>query len=117
MRAMAPRPDFLVIQNDAYFFSEPRRIVELAAAHRLPAMYGAREFPLGGGLVSYGANLPATYAALANYIDKILRGAKPGDLPVTQPTKFELVLNATTAKRLGLALGPSFLARADEIIE
>lgn len=117
LRAMAQRPDFLVVQNDAFFFSEIKRIVGLAAAHRLPAIYGAREFPVAGGLVSYGANLPATYAELGNYIDKILRGAKPGDLPVTQPTKFELIVNATTAKALGLALAPSLMLRADEVIE
>ncbi len=117
LRVMAQLPDFLVVQNDAFFFSEIKRIVQLAAAHRLPAIYGAREFPVVGGLVSYGANLPATYGALGNYIDKLLRGAKPGDLPVTQPTKFELVINVKTAKALGLALAPSLMLRADEIIE
>jgi len=117
LRAMTQPPDFLVVQNDAFYFSEIKRVVELAAAHRLPAIYGAREFPAAGGLVSYGANLPATYGELGNYIDKILRGAKPGDLPVTQPTKFELVVNVRTAKALGLALVPSFLIRADEVIE
>lgn len=117
LRAMAQPPDALVVQNDAFYFSEMKRIVDLAAVHRLPAIYGTREFSVSGGLVSYGANLPATYAQLGNYIDKILRGAKPGDLPVTQPTKFELVVNLRTAKALGLALAPSFLLRADEIIE
>ncbi len=117
LRAMAPPPDLLVVQNDAYIYSEMQRFVELAAAHRLPAIYGAREYPVAGALVSYGANLPATYAQLGDYIDRILRGAKPGDLPVTRPTKFELVVNARTAKSLGLALPPSFLLRADEIIE
>jgi putative tryptophan/tyrosine transport system substrate-binding protein len=117
LRAMAHLPDFLVVQNDAYFFSEIRQIVGLAAALRVPAIYGAREFAVSGGLVSYGANLPATYGELGNYIDKILRGAKPGDLPVTQPTKFELVVNARTAKALGLTLPPSLVLRADEVIE
>ena len=117
LRAMAPPPDLLVVQNDAYFYPEMKRLVELAAAHRLPAIHGAREYPVAGALVSYGANLPATYAQLGDYIDRILRGAKPGDLPVAQPTKFELVVNARTAKSLGLALPPSFLLRADEIIE
>lgn len=117
LRAMAQPPDFLVVQNDAYLHSELKRIVALAAAHRLPAVYGAREFPVAGGLVSYGANLPATYAELGNYVDKVLRGARPSDLPVTQPTKFELVVNARTAKSLGLALAPAFLLRADEVLE
>jgi putative ABC transport system substrate-binding protein len=117
LRAMAQPPDFLVVQNDAYFHSEMKRLVELVATLRLPAIYGAREFPAAGGLVSYGANLPATYADLGNYIDKILRGAKPRDLPVTQPTKFELVVNARTAKSLGLTLPAPFLHRADEVIQ
>ncbi|HVE51461.1 MAG TPA: ABC transporter substrate-binding protein [Casimicrobiaceae bacterium] len=117
LRAMAQTPDFLVVQNDALFHSEMKGIVSLAAAHRLPAIFGAREFPLAGGLLSYGANLQATYGELGNYIDKILRGAKPGDLPVTQPTKFELVVNSRTARTLMLALPPSLTLRADEIIE
>jgi len=117
LRAMAHPPDVLVVQNDAYFHSEMKRLVELAAAHRLPAIHGAREFPAAGALVSYGANLSATYAQLGDYIDRILRGAKPGDLPVAQPTKFELVVNVRTAKSLGLALPHSFLLRADEVLE
>lgn len=114
VRSMAARPDLLLVQNDAYFFSEMTRVLELASVHRLPAIYGAREFPAAGGLVSYGANLPATYASLADYVDKILRGAKPRELPVTQPTKFELVVNVRTAKSLGLELAPALKARVDE---
>ena len=113
LRAMARRPDLLVVQNDAYYHSEMQRMLALVSAHRLPAVYGAREWPEAGGLVSYGSNLRATYAQLADYVDKILRGAKPGDLPVTQPTKFELVVNEKTAKSLGLAIPPSLGVRAE----
>jgi len=117
VRAMTPRPDALLVQNDAYIFSELQRIVALAWTLRLPAVYGAREFPLAGGLASYGASLPAVYAQLASYIDRILRGARPADLPVTEPAKFELVVNARTARALGVALPPSLLLRTDERIE
>jgi putative ABC transport system substrate-binding protein len=107
LRALAPRPDMLVVQNDAYFHSEMQRLLALVAAHRLPAVYGAREWPDAGGLVSYGSNLRTTYTQLADYIDKILRGARPGDLPVTEPTRLELVINEATAKSLGLVITPS----------
>ena len=93
------------------------RLVQLVAKRRLPAMYGFREFPEAGGLLSYGANLPDQYRRTATFVDKILKGAKPADLPVEQPTKFELVINAKTAKALGITIAPSVLARADEIIE
>lgn len=117
IRSMATRPDLLLVQNDACFLSELTRVLQLASAHRLPAIYGARKFPAAGGLVSYGANLPATYASLAEYVDKILRGAKPRELPVTQPTKFELVVNVRTAKSMGLVLAPALKARVDEEVE
>ena len=118
LRPGAPVPtDVLVVQNDAIFFADAKRVVEHAAARRLPAMYGAREFPLAGGLASYGTNLLAMYRQLAGYVDPILRGVKPGDLPVTQPAKFELVVNAKTVKMLNLTLTPSFLMRADEVIQ
>ncbi|MFZ2079380.1 MAG: ABC transporter substrate binding protein [Xanthobacteraceae bacterium] len=86
-------------------------------AARLPTMHGFRELVVAGGLMSYGPNFPALFRRAAEYVDKILRGAKPGDLPVEQPTKFDLVINLTTAKALGLNVSPSLLARADEVIE
>jgi len=93
------------------------RINTLALGARLPTMYAFREFVQSGGLMSYGANFPALYRRAAEYVDKILRGAKPADLPVEQPTKFDLIINATTAKALGLTVPEQLLARADEVIE
>ena len=98
------------------FVIERRRLVDLAAKNRLPAMYIAREFVDAGGLMAYGANLADIHRRAATFVDKILKGAKPGDLPVEQPTKFELFINLKTAKALGL-IPPSLLARADEIIQ
>jgi putative tryptophan/tyrosine transport system substrate-binding protein len=89
----------------------------LALAARLPTMFGFRENVEAGGLMSYGPNFPTLFRRGADFVDKILRGAKPGDLPVEQPTKFDLVINLTTAKALGLTIPESFLLRADEVIE
>ena len=117
-RTMAREPvDILLIQADTLFFRETKQILAFTAAHRLPAIYGAREFTAAGGLISYGTNLSVLYRRIATYIDRVLRGAKPGDLPVEQPTRFELVINVKTAKALGLKIPQSLLLRADEVIE
>ena len=99
------------------FLREHRRLVDLAAKNRLPAVYTSREFVEAGGLMSYGANLADSFRRTATYVDKILKGAKPGDLPVEQPTKFELVINLKTAKALGITIPQSLLQRADEVIQ
>ncbi len=97
------------------FFGERRRLVDLAAKNRLPAVYTWREFVDAGGLMAYGATLADMFRRAATYVDKILKGAKPGDLPVEQPSKFELVINLKTAKDLGLTIPPSVLQRAEVI--
>jgi putative ABC transport system substrate-binding protein len=99
------------------FYQERKLLVDLAAKYRLPAMYNAREFVEDGGLISYGANIPELNRRTAIYADKILKGAKPSDLPVEQPTKFELAVNRTTAKTLGIDVPPALLATADAVIE
>jgi putative ABC transport system substrate-binding protein len=107
----------LSVLTSAMFFNERRRLVDLAAKHRLPAVYPWREGADSGGLMSYGPNVADLYRRTAFYVDKILKGAKPGDLPVEQPSKFELVINLKTAKALGLTIPPSLLQRADQVIE
>jgi len=99
------------------FFAERKRIVELAGKNRLPAIYFQSEFVDEGGLMSYGADFADLFRKAAHYVDKILKGAKPGDLPIEQPTKYELLINLKTAKALGLTIPPSLLARADQVIE
>ena len=94
-----------------------RRLIEFAALNRLPAMYSARPYVYDGGLMSYGPSLSDLFRRASIYVDKIFKGAKPGDLPVEQPTKFELVINVKTGKVLGLTIPPSLLARADQVIE
>ena len=107
----------LILIPSAMFIDERRRIVNVVVKNRLPAMFYFREFAEVGGLMSYGPNFRELFRGAATYVDKILKGAKPGDLPVEQPTKFELVINLKTAKALGLEIPPTLLARADEVIE
>jgi putative ABC transport system substrate-binding protein len=109
--------DGLVVLRDAVLIANQARVLTLAANARLPAMYGIREFVDSGGLMSYGPSLVDMYRRAAYLVDKILRGAKPADLPVEQATKFELVINLKTAKALGLTIPPSLLQRADQVIE
>ena len=103
--------------TDGVFAQYPIQLVNLAARHRLPAMYGFADFPKAGGLMSYGPNPSDQFRRAAYFVDKILKGAKPADLPVEQPTKFELVINLKTAKALGLTIPQSVLGRADEVIQ
>jgi putative ABC transport system substrate-binding protein len=111
------RPGALTVWTSPALYNERRRLVDLAAKHRLPAVYPAREFVDAGGLMAYGPNIADLYQRAATYVDKILKGAKPADLPIEQPTKFELVINLKTAKALGLTIPQSVLGRADEVIQ
>ena len=111
------RPDGLyVVTAGALMRANQKRIADFALKSRLPSMYGSRGFVEAGGLMSYGADLADSYRRVAYYVDKILKGAKPADLPVEQPTKFELVINLKTAKQIGLTIPPDLLARATKII-
>jgi putative tryptophan/tyrosine transport system substrate-binding protein len=105
------------VAADTFFFFERRRIAAAAQSAQVPAVYNFREYVEAGGLMSYGVDLQENYRQIARYVDKILKGAKPSDLPVEQPTKFELVINLKTAKALDLTVPESLLARADEVIE
>ncbi len=111
------RAGAIIIFPSPMFYANHRRLVDLAAKHRLPAMYVFREAVEAGGLMCYGANVPDLLRRTATHVDKILKGAKPSDLPIEQPTKFELVINLKTAKALGLTVPPSLLLRADEVID
>jgi putative ABC transport system substrate-binding protein len=110
------RPGALLVVNDPMFMSQRQRIVDLAAQHRLPGIFQAREFPEAGGLLSYNTSLPAIHHRLATYVDRILKGAKPGDLPIERPATFEFVINLRTAKALRLTIPKSVLDRADHVI-
>jgi putative tryptophan/tyrosine transport system substrate-binding protein len=111
------RAEILFIIPEALFLNERKRIVALAAGARLPTIYSSRQQVEDGGLMSYGINLRESWRRAADFVDKILKGAKPGDLSVEFPTRLELVINLKTAKALGLTVPSSLLARADEVIE
>ena len=110
-------PDMLIVLNDPFMFSHRKRVADAAGVARLPAIYGFREFIDDGGLISYGPSISDTYRRAAGYIDNILKGANPADLPVQLPTKFELIINLKAAKALHLIIPDTLLSRADEVIE
>jgi putative tryptophan/tyrosine transport system substrate-binding protein len=111
------RADALLIMGDPFLVSQRERTAEFAAVNRLPSISNYREYPETGGLMSYGPSYPDLFRRAAGYVDRIFRGAKPGDLPIELPDKFELVINVKTAKALGLTIPPSLLVRADQVIE
>jgi putative ABC transport system substrate-binding protein len=112
------RAEALIVLPSGFFFAHRTRLVELAARHRLPTIYDQQQYVIGaGGLMSYGPNLHDLFRRAATYVDKIVKGAKPADLPVEQPTKFELIINLKTAKALGLRIPNSLLLRADQVIQ
>jgi putative tryptophan/tyrosine transport system substrate-binding protein len=111
------RADGVIIITSSMFYAERTRIAKLAAESRVPAIYGVKEYAEAGGLMTYGIDVHESFRRAATYVDKILKGAKPADLPVEQPTKFELVINLKTAKALGLTIPQTLLLRADQVIE
>jgi putative ABC transport system substrate-binding protein len=117
MAAAKQHGDALFVLNDPLVIANRARINELAIAAKLPTVYAFREFVDSGGLMSYGPHFPDLFRRAGDYVDKILRGAKPADIPVEQPTRFELIVNLKTARALGLTIPESFLLRADEVIE
>ena len=114
---LSQRPDALIMTVDAILNSQISKIINFLESNRIPGIFAAREYVLAGGLMSYGPNLPNLFRLSATYVDKILQGSKPSDLPVEQPTKFEFIINLTTAKALGLTIPASLMSLADELIE
>jgi putative tryptophan/tyrosine transport system substrate-binding protein len=110
------RPDGLYVAGGGLMNANAKRIVGFGLKNRLPSMYGNKEAVDAGGLMSYGADITDSYRRVAYFVDRILKGAKPADLPVEQPTKFEFVINLKTAKQIGLTIPPNVLARADRVI-
>ena len=118
LAALAQQPDSgLIALHDPFIIKRRDLVIAEVARHRIPAVYTLRAFAVSGGLISYGVDLADPWRHAASYIDRVLKGANPGELPVQQPTKFELVINLKTAKALGLDVPPSLLATADDVIE
>ena len=131
LEVRGPRPDFaaafqagtngrvnaVITVSDGLTLSYPKQISEFALKNRLPSMFESKVYPEAGGLASYSSNEAESYRRAASYVDKILKGAKPGELPVEQPTKFEFIINLKTAKQIGLTIPPNVLARADKVIK
>jgi putative ABC transport system substrate-binding protein len=115
--ARKQRPDAMIAVEDPLTFTHRKRIADFEIEQQLPSLSGLKDFVAAGGLMSYGANLADLYRRAVGYVDKILKGAKPADLPVQQPTEFDLVINLQTAKALGITIPPTLLARANEVIE
>ena len=113
----AQKVDAVIILADGFFVQHARRIADLTLKHRLPSIYGTSEYPVAGGMMSYGPEIKENFRRAATYVDKILKGAKPADLPIEQPTRFDLVINLRTVKMLGLELPPALLLRAGRVIE
>jgi putative tryptophan/tyrosine transport system substrate-binding protein len=116
-RMAQARPDALLVLGDSFIYIYEQQIAEFAAQHHLPSMFGRRESVMAGGLMSYSSSQPDRFRRAASYIDRILKGTKPADLPVERPIKFELVINLRTAKALGLTIPPHVLLQADEVIK